>query len=67
MQRADHVENGLWLGVPVPFNDAFLKRGEDRFQARLAAGEPEGYLTWEAAVHPRPDQKAAARALLGLE
>ena len=61
------MDNGLWMGDPVPFNEAFLKLGEGRFQARLAAGEPEAYLTWEAAIQPKPDEKAAARALLGLD
>ena len=55
------------MGLPVPFNEDHLQRGQDRTLARLAAGEPEAYLLWEATVQPQPDIRAAARASLGLQ
>lgn len=48
------------MGRPVPFNEEFLQRGEERTLSRLAAGEPEAFLIWSAATHPKSDEKAAA-------
>ncbi|KAK9865775.1 hypothetical protein WJX84_010060 [Apatococcus fuscideae] len=58
----DHEKDAMWLGTPLSFNMAVLERGEKMAMVRLAAGETEAFLTWEAACVLNPTVAAAAAA-----
>ena len=62
IQVMDHEKDAMWLGTPLSFNMAVLERGEKMAMVRLAAGETEAFLTWEAACVLNPTVAAAAAA-----